>query len=119
MLFNLLNISLFIGCFILANALHTASRKDVETRFTQVDFLFACLIYLFSFERLTTVLEWQNVSMLIMGFQLCMCVRLIICLKTVMPNIFDNSINKFLFVPRSKDEIREQVLSERLNHITS
>ena len=113
MLFNLLNISLFIGCFILANALHTASKKDTETRFEQVDFLFACLIYLFSFERLAAVLEWSNVGMLMMGFQLYMCVRLIICLRNVMPNIFDNGINKYLFVPRSKEQIREQVLAER------
>ena len=113
MLFNLLNIALFIGCFILASALHSAAKKNYFSRFGRVDYWFSLLIYLVAVERLMSILQWQTVGQLIMGFQLFVCFRLITLMRQVMPEVFDSPINKVLFEPRTREEIYEQVQREK------
>ena len=115
MTFNLLNITLFIGCFLIANLLHRIAKKSEYSRFQQSDFLLAILLYLFSFERLMALLNLSSLGMVIMGIEIFICIKLLLSLKQIVPEMFNLGINNETFIARTREQIRQQIIQERIS----
>lgn len=114
MIFSLLSIILLLACFIMGNALYSVFKNPRDFKFQNVSFLFACLMYTFCFQVLMVLLELSNFSLLLMGTQLYICIKIIISMVHKSPKIFESGLNKHIFIARSKDQIRNQIIRERL-----
>lgn len=116
-LYNPLNFVLLILCLILGASFHRASTKHIISRFSNIDFLCACLMYLFSFSRLWVILDLDSLTFLTMGIEIYVCIRLITVFAKEVPEVYECVVPPSMVdipVPRTYEQIYTEIQKERL-----